>query len=218
MYSLLIFFHILLLVFWLGTDLGVFLAAKVSERAELSVETRATVLKVGMVLDRLPRTALTLIIPSGLSLAALLNLAPVSDLLLIVAWAGGLSWATLLWVGFLNPETPTEQRIMILNLALNAIFALVISGWAIWWLTGDAVPNWLALKLLSVGLIFVAGVLLDVLFKPAVEAFLGIVTEGASDERNAAYSRAIGPVYWAVLAIYVLVLAAAWLGVDKPAI
>ncbi|MFK7956507.1 MAG: hypothetical protein AB8B96_10450 [Lysobacterales bacterium] len=216
MYSLLIFFHILLLVFWLGTDLGVFLGAKVTERTDLSVETRVTVLKLAMVLDRMPRTALTLILPSGLSLAVLLNLVDVSNPVLGAVWAGGLAWAAVLWVGFLNPETPLEKRVMTFNFFANAVLALAVSGIAVGMLLGDSVPTWLALKLLSVGLIFVAGVALDVLFKPAVEVFLGIVMEGADDEKNAAYSKAIGPVYWAVLAIYALVLFAAWLGIDKP--
>ncbi len=216
MYSLLIFFHILLLVFWLGTDLGVFLGAKVTERTDLSVETRVTVLKLAMVLDRMPRTALTLILPSGLTLASQLGLVELSSVVLTAVWAAGLLWALILWVGFLNPETPLEQRVMLFNFGANALLALFVSGVAIGMLLGDSTPTWLALKVLSVGLIFVAGVVLDILFKPAVEAFLGIVTEGATDERNAAYSKAIGPVYWAVLAIYALVLAAAWLGIDKP--
>jgi len=215
-YSLLIFFHILLLVFWLGTDLGVFLGAKVTERTDLSVETRVTVLKFAMVLDRMPRTALTLILPSGLSLAVLLNLVDLPSTALGAAWAGGVAWAAILWVGFLNPETPLEKRILLLNFAANALLAVLVTGSAVWLLMGDSVPAWLALKVLSVGLIFVAGVTLDVLFKPAVEAFLSIVTQGADDDKNAAYSKAIGPVYWAVLAIYALVLFAAWLGIDKP--
>lgn len=216
MYSLLIFFHILLLVFWLGTDLGVFLGAKVTERADLSVETRVTVLKFAMVLDRMPRTALTLILPSGLSLAVLLNLVDLPTAALAGVCAGGVIWAVILWAGFLNPETVLEKRIMLFNFVANAVLALLVSGIAVGMLLGDSVPTWLALKILSVGLIFVAGVALDVLFKPAVEAFLGIVMEGATDDRNAAYAKAIGPVYWAVLAIYALVLFAAWLGIDKP--
>ena len=51
LYSILVFVHVLLFVFWLGTDVGVFLAAKISERSDLGTETRATVLKLGMVLE-----------------------------------------------------------------------------------------------------------------------------------------------------------------------
>ena len=52
-----LYLHILLLVFWVGTDVGVFIAAKWSEKTTLSMETRQTVLQLGMVLDRLPRSA-----------------------------------------------------------------------------------------------------------------------------------------------------------------
>ena len=48
-----LYLHILLLVFWVGTDVGVFIAARWSEQTTLSIETRQTVLQLGMVLDRL---------------------------------------------------------------------------------------------------------------------------------------------------------------------
>ena len=39
-YSLMVLFHIFLLVFWLGTDLGVLFAAKMSERSDLSARNQ----------------------------------------------------------------------------------------------------------------------------------------------------------------------------------
>lgn len=215
-YSLLLYAHILLLVFWLGTDVGVFLAAKYSERSELSVETRATVLKVGMLLDRLPRSALTLIVPSGLHLAAWSGLLSVPGLVLVGAWVVGFIWLVILWTGFLNAGTPVEQRAMLINFVLNAAAALLVNAFAIYLLVTGQAAAWLALKVLAVGLIFVLGVLLDVKFKPAVEAFFDIVENGATEERDRRYSAVIGPVYGYVLGIYALVLAAAFLGVAKP--
>ena len=88
-------------------------------------------------------------------------------------------------------------------------------GAGVYLLSLDGVATWLALKILVVGLIFVCGVALDVLFKPAVEAFVRITTEGATEPLNATYSKAIGPVYIIVLLIYAFVLVAAWLGVAK---
>lgn len=214
-YGWLVFAHVLLLVFWVGTDVGVFLAAKISERAELAVETRATVLKLGMTLDRMPRSALILIIPTGLLMASHLQLISLPGWAQPAIWIVAALWLAFLWAGFLNPETPLEQRAMLVNFAMNAILALGVTACAFLWLGSGTVPDWLAYKLLCVGLIFVAGVVLDVLFKPAVEVFVAIVTEGPTDERNAAYSRALRPVYWAVLTIYGLALAAAYLGVTK---
>ena len=57
--------HVLGWVFWLGTDIGVFIACRHAERGDLSVETRLTLLEVGMLLDRLPRLAVPLVWGSG---------------------------------------------------------------------------------------------------------------------------------------------------------
>jgi hypothetical protein len=77
------------------------------------------------------------------------------------------------------------------------------------------IADWLALKVLAVGAIFCAGVLLDLLFKPAVDLFIGLAATPDDMEMNAAYSRALSPVYIAVLAIYAFALIAAALGVYK---
>ena len=104
---------------------------------------------------------------------------------------------------------------MLFNFVMNAILALLVSGAGIFLLYQGATATWLAMKVTIVGLVFVCGVLLDAMFKPAVEAFVTISTSGATEELNTKYSRAIGPVYVVVLAIYALVLVAAWLGVSK---
>ena len=215
-HSTLLFVHILLFVFWLGTDVGVFLGCKITERSDLSVETRATVLKLSMVLDRMPRTALALIIPTGLQLAVNLGQLHPADFVLPVVWAVSLIWTAILWAGFLNPETPTEKKALLINFAMNALMAVLVCGFAIYLFVSGDTAIWLTVKILMVGLIFVTGVVLDALFKPAIEAFVAILTQGASPERDSAYSKAIGPVYKAVLTIYVLVLVAAWFGVTKP--
>ncbi len=214
-YPLWLMLHILLLVFWLGTDLGVFLAAKVSERADLSVETRATVLKVGMVLDRLPRSALVLILPSGLMLVDTQGFFTLPDGLLLTAWIVAAIWLVVLWAGFLNPETKTEARAMLFNFVMNALLALVVTGCGVYAWQDANIPVWLAFKILMVGGVFVAGVVLDVLFKPAVGHFVAIVTDGATEARNRDYSRTLAPVYWAVIAIYVLVLLATYAGISR---
>ena len=216
LYSMLLLIHILLLVFWLGTDLGVFLAAKYSERSDLSAETRATVLEVGMILDRLPRSALVLILPSGALLLDVGGMAAVPLGLHLGFGTFALIWLAVLWTGFLTRDEALQDKCMLVNLGLNALMALGVTGVAIWLLNFSALALWVSLKILLVGLAFVAGVLLDVLFRPAVLAFGEIMVDGATLERDARYARAIAPVYMVVLAIYGLVLIAAGLGVLKP--
>ena len=210
-----LYLHILLLVFWVGTDVGVFIAAKWSEKTTLSMETRQTVLQLGMVLDRLPRSALTLIIPSGCQLAVTSGWLNISSTVLGVLWLSAGIWLAILWRGFLSTDPTVQERSAKINWALNLVMALVVSGGGIHLFTQGQTPDWLALKILAVGAIFCAGVLLDLLFKPAVDLFLSLAETPDDAALNAAYSRALSPVYIAVLAIYAFALIAAGLGVVK---
>ncbi len=215
-YSIMVLVHILLLVFWVGTDVGVFLAAKVSERSDLSPETRSTVLSVGMVLDRLPRSALVLIIPSGLFLASYSGLMDIPLQVLYTIYSMAALWLLILWFGFLTKNDVIESKCMLINLVLNGVSAIVVSLVAIWMLTSGIYEIWVGLKFLCVGLIFTVGVILDIQFRPAVVAFTEIISEGATEERNSIYRKAIAPVYLSVLSIYLLAIIAAGLGIVKP--
>ncbi|MDG2461825.1 MAG: hypothetical protein P8M73_13170 [Luminiphilus sp.] len=215
MEGLWLYVHILLLVFWVGTDVGVFIAAKWSERTELSIETRQTVLQLGMVLDRLPRSALTLIIPSGCQLAVVSGWLDLSGAALGGLWAIAAIWLAILWRGFLSTDPKTQEQSAKINWVLNLVGALIVSSTGIYLFTQNTVPDWLALKILAVGAIFCAGVLLDLLFKPAVDLFIALGSTPDNAELNGAYSRALSPVYIAVLAIYAFALIAAALGIFK---
>ena len=212
----LVFLHVLLFVFWLGTDIGVFLAAKISERSDLGVETRATVMQLGMVLDRLPRSCLTLIVPTGLQLAVNTGQLSVPGFILPLVWVICLAWLLIMWLGFLRPETTTEKRATQFNFTMHVIMAILLLSSGIYLLASSAAPQWLSIKILLVGLIMVTGVALDSMFKPAVAAFVSIISQGATIERDSVYSNAIRPVYKAVLVIYLFVIIAAYLGVTKP--
>lgn len=215
MEGLWLYLHILLLVFWVGTDVGVFIAARWSERTTLSIETRQTVLQLGMVLDRLPRSALTLIIPSGCQLAVSAGWLALSGTVLGSMWLAAGVWLLILWRGFLSADPQVQEQSAKINWVLNLVLALVVSSTGVYLFTQTDTPDWLALKVLAVGAIFCAGVLLDLLFKPAVDLFIALGATPDDVNLNAAYTRALSPVYKAVLAIYAFALIAAGLGVFK---
>ena len=110
-YSLMVLFHIFLLVFWLGTDLGVLFAAKMSERSDLSAETRMTLIQLAMVLDRLPRTALILILPSGLTMASSLQMIELSSLVLTVVWMLAPDMGHYYVAGFSKPGIQIREKL-----------------------------------------------------------------------------------------------------------
>lgn len=211
-HSLMVLFHILLLVFWLGTDLGVFVAAKMSERSDLSVETRMTLMQLAMMLDRLPRTAVILILPSGFQLANNLQLVSLSSTAMGLIWLFAFAWATVMWLGFLNPESKFEKTAHLTNFVLHCLLVVAL-GIVVFKFAG---PFWLQMKILALTLVLVCGIVLDIQFKPAVDAFKDIAINGATPERDQLYRDKIGPVYWSVIAIYLLVIVAAYMGVVKP--
>ena len=136
-----------------------------------------------------------------------------SNATLISIWAASAVWLVILWRGFLSTDAAIQEQSAKINWVLNLVLALCVSGAGIYLLMENLVPDWLALKILAVGAIFTAGVLLDLLFKPAVDVFIALSDAPDNAELNAAYSRALSPVYIAVLAIYAFALTAAALGV-----
>ena len=66
-----ILLHIVLFVFWLGGDLGVFYSSRFVLKPDLTPAARATALKIMGGLDLGPKICLVLFLPSGLTLMAL---------------------------------------------------------------------------------------------------------------------------------------------------
>ena len=141
-----LYLHILLLVFWVGTDIGVFIAAKWSERTALSIETRQTILQLGMVLDRLPRSALTLIIPSGCQLAVASGWLTLPSHYLLGMWL----FAAVLGIsgGFLSADPKAQEQSAKINCAQSG--ARISGQWRMYLLMDGEIPDWLALKVLAV--------------------------------------------------------------------
>lgn len=213
-HKILVFFHISLWVFWLGTDLGVFLAAKMSENSSLSMETRSSVLKLGMVLDRLPRTCNALIFPSGLQLINGIGLIDVPAWLLAMVWLVGLAWVLIMWRGFLNPGTSAEKLFEKTNMPLSLLLCVGALAFAAATVTVEslAAPLWLTVKLVAVGLIGFAVVPLDRGFAPATVTFGTIAKSGSTPELEQQYHTQLQPVYGWVLFIYAMTIVAAFSG------
>lgn len=213
-HKLLVFFHISLWVFWLGTDLGVFLAAKMSENSSLSIETRSSVLKLGMVLDRLPRTCNALIFPSGLQLIAGIGLLDLPAWLLAVVWLAGLAWVLIMWRGFLNPGTAAEKLYEKANMPFSLLLCLSALAFAAATLAVEfpSAPAWLTVKLVAVGLIGFAAIPLDRGFAPAIVTFAAIAQSGSTPELEQRYHAQLQPVYGWVLFIYAMTIVAAFSG------
>ena len=206
--------HVLGWVFWLGTDIGVYIAAKRSERTDLSVETRLAILDVGMLLDRAPRFAVPVVLGTGLLMANNFGFTWLPDLLVVAFTVG---WILIVWLGLFKPPGSTLQRLA--TQAQTIIYVVVIIGmlaWGIIGLLGDSVPLWVAIKCFCYALIGIAAVVLDRCFTPAIVDYQTLATSGSTPALEAQLHQHLQPVYISVLAIYAGTAIAGISGLLKP--
>lgn len=214
-YELLVYLHLLGWVFWLGTDLGVFLGAKVFERADLSVETRMQVLQLGMVLDRFPRFSMPLVWLTGVLLMNALGFGVIA-----APWAflGAVLWWVVTWLlVFKPPGSPVYIRAAIAQAVILAAVIIGMGGVATWGLMSGELPLWLAIKWYAFVLVAITVLALEKTFAPLGPLLGELAQEGASDTLNQKISAVLRPVYPIVLAIYLWTLIAAAAGVSKIA-
>ena len=201
MYTLLLYVHVLALVYWLGGDLGTFLSSRHVLRSELGVESRQTAFKILMECDMGPRLAMPIILGSGCHLAALRwpNVLPAE-----VALLGWLLVA--IWVGLVAAiHNPMGHRMPSLTQwGLRLRFAVVIGllGASAYGLT-LGVPGWIALKIAVFAVLVACGIAVRFALKPFAIAYASMVSEGASDAGNAAMITHMGVVRRYVWVIWI---------------
>ena len=215
-HEFLLFVHLLGWVFWLGTDLGVFLSAKYAERGDLSAETRLTILQLGLVLDRFPRFSMPVVWLTGVLMMNNLGyqLIPGS-----VACALTLLWLAVTWVIVFQPPASAAHRWgAIAQTLILAAVILGMGGASTYLLATGAMPLWLALKWLAYVLVAVTVLALEKKFAPLMPLLGELAERGGSDPLNAQISAVLRPVYPIVLAIYLWTVMAAASGVSKVAL
>ena len=167
-YEVIKFIHVLLLVFWLGTDVGVLLLARRFRDASLSVETRLTLLHMAMVIDTLPRICFIVMLPVGVHLANAAGLLNVEMPGLVGLW---LLAAVLLTVNMSAAKhigTPLGARLQRLNWTGLGIAGLLLIATGLASLVNGTpyMVSWLAAKIVIYGLVYWFAIGIDWMFLP----------------------------------------------------
>lgn len=218
LHNILIFVHILLLVFWLGTDIGVFVLGKFAVNPEYPVDQRLLLLKVALVLDMFPRVCVVLIIPTGFQLAHNLDLLPKLAFLMPAIWTVSLSWLGVVITGLANKENPIALKTRQIEKYFLFSLATVLTGGGLYSLVSGAFVDvkWLAAKIFLYGLIAIFMILLERAFIPALQKFGELETSGTTSDLEEKLTKAMDRTYIWVLAIYGAVIFSTFLGVVKP--
>ena len=116
-----VFLHVMLLVYWLGGDLGVFLLAKAAKRPDLSFAERAFALQMAVRIDLIPRLCFTLMFPVGLQLTSSGGFAVIPNWALVLAWFASAAWIVLLLAVGRAEGTPRAETLNRLHRVWQAL-------------------------------------------------------------------------------------------------
>ena len=218
LYPTLVWFHVLLLVFWLGADLGVFILGQHFRKRHIySVSERLILLKLLVITDMGPRTAWALMVPSSLILLKLGGWwRGMPDWLLFAGFALGAAWLWLVWEAHTHDQTPRAARARAIENPLKFLltgFYLTLGIVSL--RNGAPLEGFLAWKALLFGCIFVAAILIDLAFKPVGPQLMRLISEGSSDETEIPLRQTMDRTRIWVMLVYALLLATSWLGVTK---
>ncbi len=217
LYAVLVYFHILLFVFWLGADLGVAILGGQFRKRRYSIEERLTLLKLLVMTDMGPRTAWALMIASTISLVAVGGYWAVPFWGILLAWAISLFWLWLVWSAYKAGQTPYAAKLKKIEIVLKwglAAFYLSLGSMSLTMNT-PLEPNWLASKAFLFGLIFVAAILIDIKFKPVGPLLMTLIEKGSSEDTEAPLLRTMNASRFWVRITYALLLIVGFIGTTK---
>ncbi len=210
--------HILLFVYWLGGDLGVFYASRYRNNPTVDIRTRQLIAKICGAIDMSPRTTLVLTLPVGLSLADSLGFSAIGGGWLGAIWVACLAWLALVWLLHVKKDDPAVRRFSSVDLLIRAAVIVVLVIAAITSFAGGSpfAENWIALKvLLYAGTVF-CGIGIRLAGRPYGPAFQRLAAEGSTPEIEETMRRSANRARTWVKALWVLLIIAAWVGIDKP--
>lgn len=210
--------HILVIGYWLGTDLAVYYLSGFIVDPKRPTTVRMFATKAMLILDMVPRTALVLTAAIGLTLTAGLGLMPALQPWLPLAWVVSLAWLALTWTVHQLGNRALGRRLGQVDFAFRV---LVVAAGV--WLAIDAtraggliVPApWLSIKIALLALSIAMGLVIRIQLKP-FGPMLGKVAAGtATPTDEAALQRLMTMVKIPVWVIWIALVIAAVLGSTK---
>lgn len=216
-YTLLLFAHILLFAYWLGADLGVYYASAQAVREDLPLDERLRFLKLALLLDMGPRTALVLIFAVGAHLSLTLGVYTGPPAWVAATWVLSLAWLALVWWLHSHETHALRPTFVRLDVGIRYGAVAVLLGLAAYSLSQDQpfAADWVALKIA----LYAACIAMGLLLRGAIARWqqgFALLAEGQTEAGNrlvaSVWKRAAlqGRLLWVLIALV------AFLGVWKP--
>ena len=216
-YATLKFVHILLFVYWLGGDAGVFYSSTFVINDKLSRDARLTAFKIFINLDMLPRYCLALMLTVGGILAEFVGYEhPLWQTIAIVAL--GPIWVWVVHMVHVKEGTDFGRLLARGDYWFRFLMIFGLLGSVIYhWITGPLQEfPWLAAKLTIFAFLIFCGFMIRRKLPPFIEGFRVLASKGATPDSDRLMHDGIMACRPYVWAIWIGVALSAWLGIWKP--
>ncbi len=218
-YALMLWLHIAVMGYWLGSDLVVNQLTHYFKNArDMSVEQRMKLWDFLMLVDQHPRNGLILSLPLGFTLAAQLDLSPVKGPWLVALWVFSIVWFVYIWILHFQLGTPRYLPMRRLDYSIRyaLIAILFVTGVASVVGDGPYVAKWLGVKVALVALMIACGVGIRHYIAVAVRAIPTYRARGPSPEVEAAFTRGMNNGSYVLYVLWTLMIIVSYLGAAKP--
>lgn len=213
--ALLTLLHLCIAIYWLGGDLGAFYGSTFMTDPKRSVAERMMAVNILNNIDMAPRTALILAFPTGLTLAWVKGWLQLPGDVVAIANIAFLLWLTIAWAVHLAHGNGDGIRRV--DIAIRYAALLGFGGAGLAGLVGAvSIPFFIAAKLCILALCVGLGLIVRRQLAPLFVAIRTMVATGPTRETDATIAAVNGRARVSVLAIWVLVLAATFLGIATP--
>ena len=214
--ALLVFLHIMVLVYWLGGDLGAFYISPALADPKRPLAARLLALKTLSDVDMAPRTCLILAFPTGFALAIAKGWLALPAWCAVVAWAVALAWLSLAWSIHQRHSKPGDPSRRV-DIAIRWIVLAVLAGAGGWILISRAAPLFIGLKLLILAACILLGLLVRMALAPLGPAIVVLTSPtGPTPESDAAIKAVMVKARPLVMGLWALLMVAALLGAATP--
>ncbi|MGA1797232.1 hypothetical protein VH567_00455 [Sphingomonas sp. 4RDLI-65] len=207
--------HVLVLVYWLGGDLGAFYGSNFMVDPKRTVVERTMALKILNNVDMAPRTALILALPTGLVLAWLKGWLDLPTYVPVTVGIASLGWLALAWAVHLKHGG--GDGVKRLDIAIRWGMLAVLFGLGFAGLVKlIALPLFIALKLIVLATCISLGLVVRRQLVPLFVAIRQMIATGPTPETDRTIAAVNAKARRVVITLWLLLLVASYLGIATP--
>jgi len=216
-YELFLLIHILLFVYWLGGDLGVFYSSGFVVDSSLSREARLTAAKIMLGCDLVPRICMSLMLSIGGLLSHYMGIEHAAWQLVLIVLIGPL-WLSMVLVLHYQHNAPYIPLLTKLDFTFRWLVIAAIIASCIYAYSTNRLPNhqWIIAKLLGFAFLVFCGLMIRINITGFSKTYAKIVQNNYDEADNQAMTESLKRVRPWVVTIWIALLIEAYLGITKP--